>query len=88
LSAWALVSGLVGAVLVFLLGVIREAWRNDREKLGVQRLILAEIKHNVEVVRTIEERGRDLIASPDFLPSMRTETWHDGSLRHDYSPVT
>jgi hypothetical protein len=61
----------------FLLGIIREAWRNDREKLGVLRLILAEIRHNAEVVRTIEERGRDLIASSDFHSSMRMDTWRD-----------
>ena len=77
MSAWALVSGLVGAVLVFLLGIIREAWRNRREKLGVLWLLLAEIRHNAEVVRSIEERGQDLIASADFPFSMRTDTWRD-----------
>jgi len=77
MSAWALVSGLVGAVLVFLLGTGREAWRNRREKLGILRLILTEIQHNTEVVRTIEERGGDLLVSPDFLLSMSTETWID-----------
>jgi hypothetical protein len=76
-SAWSLVSGLVGAVLVFLFSAGIEAWRNRREKLGILRLILAEIRHNTEVVRTIEERGGDLTASPDFLPSMSTETWRD-----------
>jgi hypothetical protein len=77
MSAWALVSGLVGALLVFILGVIREVWRNNREKLGLLRLLLAEVEHNVEVSRTIEERQRDVLDSPDFPHSIHTETWRN-----------
>jgi hypothetical protein len=76
-SAWALVSGLFGALLVFFLGLFREAWRNNREKIGVLRLILAEIEHNAEVSRTLGETTRDLLSSPDLSRSLKTETWSD-----------
>jgi hypothetical protein len=77
MSAWALVSGLLGALLVFVLGVIREAWRNDQEKLGLLRLLLAEIEHNAEVTKTIGEATSDLLSSQEFSRSMNTETWRD-----------
>ena len=44
------------------------------------RLLLAEIEHNAEVIRTIAERLRrefpleDLIGHPDF-PTLKTRTW-------------
>jgi hypothetical protein len=75
-----LLSGFLGALLVFVLGVAREWWRNERERRGLLRLLLAEIEHNAEVVRTIAERLRrefpveDLIGHPDF-PTLKTRTW-------------
>jgi hypothetical protein len=74
---WSLVSGLVGALLVFIFQAVIEAWRNKREKLGLLRLLLAEIEHNAEVTNTIGERKRDLLDSPDLLRSIKTETWQD-----------
>lgn len=41
-----LLSGLVGALLVFCLGLVRESWRNGRERQGLLRLVLAEMRHN------------------------------------------
>ena len=67
-----LLSGFLGALLVFVLGAAREWWRNERERRGLLRLLLAEIEHNDEVIRTIAERLRrefpveDLIGHPDF----------------------
>jgi hypothetical protein len=72
-----LVSGLVGAVLVFIFQAGIEAWRNRREKRGILRLVLAEVEHNLEVTKTIGERKPDLLGSADFLRSMKTETWLD-----------
>jgi len=59
-----------------------EVWRNDRERRGLLRLLLSEIEHNYEVMRTISERLRnefpveDLIGHPDFL-TLKMRTWID-----------
>jgi hypothetical protein len=75
-NADVLLAGFGGALLVFLLGALREWWREEREREGLLRLLLAEIDHNDEVARTIGETRDDLLGSPDF-PSMTTETWRD-----------
>lgn len=61
-----LFSGVVGALIVFVLGLLREWWREEREREGLLRLLLAEIDHNAEVVRTIREETWDLLSSRDF----------------------
>ena len=75
-----LLSGFVGARTMFGLGVLREWWRNEQEWQGLLRLLLAEIDHNSEVVRTITDRSGkrpvDWIGHPD-LPSMKVVVWRD-----------
>jgi hypothetical protein len=75
-GAWllALSSGLVGAVLVFLLGWWREWWRNERKPRGLLLLLLAEIKHNEIVIAAIQDSGTPLPTSP-YLEHLKTETW-------------
>jgi hypothetical protein len=41
-----LFSGIVGAFLVFCLGVLRERWRREQELEGLLRLVDKEIQHN------------------------------------------
>jgi hypothetical protein len=48
----ALLGGLGGAVAAFLLGGFREWWREEREREGLLRLLLAEIDRNAEMERT------------------------------------
>ncbi len=79
-SAEVLLAGSVGALAVFVLGVVREWWRNERERRGILRLLLAEIGHNAEVCRTIGETTWDLLSAPE-LPSMRVGTWSDCRVR-------
>ncbi len=69
-----LLSGFFGALLVFVLGSLREWRRDDRKRRGLARLLLSEIKHNTTVTEIIQESGTSLFFSPD-LPRMRTETW-------------
>ena len=69
-----LLSGSIGAISVFILGFIRELWRNERERRGLLRLLQAEIEHNIEVVRTVRESRPALLGSPD-LRFMKIETW-------------
>lgn len=77
-----LLSGIVGALLVFGLGIAREWWRNEQERRSLLRLLLAEIKHNGEVLFTVSERLRDqapvadLIGHPNFR-ALKTRTWSD-----------
>ena len=67
-----LLSGLIGGLLVFILGVAREWWRDEQERRGLLTLLLAEIEHNGGVIRTVSERVRegrpieDLIGHPHF----------------------
>jgi hypothetical protein len=75
-----LLSGLIGALLVFLLGVLREWWRNEQERRGLLILLLAEISHNREVIRTVQDRinpnqaMEDLIGHPHF-STQKLKTW-------------
>jgi hypothetical protein len=71
-----LLSGAFGALLVFVLGVVREICRRDRESVGLARLLRGEITHNEEVVRSAEEDESrvEQISSPR-LSLMKTETW-------------
>jgi hypothetical protein len=71
-----LLSGAVGALIVFLLGAFREWWREEREREGLLRLLLAEIDHSAEVIRTIGEGTDDLLGSEDFT-KVSTDTWRD-----------
>jgi hypothetical protein len=75
-----LLSGLIGALLVFLLGVLREWWRNEQERRGLLILLLTEISHNGEVIRTVQDRintdqaMEDLIGHPHF-STQKVRTW-------------
>ena len=75
-----LLPGLAGALLAFMLGVVREWWRNEQERRGLLRILLGEIEHNDEVVRTIArrkgEQAVDWLVTPD-LQSLKVETWRD-----------
>ncbi len=72
--ALSLLSGLSGALIVFFLGVGREWWRNDRERLGLLRLLLAEVERNAEVV-TSARKGEQVSLTSADLPHMKLETW-------------
>ena len=76
LSAWSLLSGLIGALLVFCLGVARELWRDERERRGVLRIILAEMEHNFEVEATVR-RSRSAMIGPGHVVLMHTDGWRD-----------
>jgi hypothetical protein len=67
-------AGYGGAFAVFVFGAFREWWREEREREGLLRLLLAEVEHNREVVRTIGETTWDLLSPPAF-PSLTAETW-------------
>ena len=71
-----LLSGLVGALAVFFLGWLREWWRNERERRGLLRLLLAEIKHNEIVIEAIRDSDTSLPTSP-HLDALKTETWNE-----------
>ena len=49
-------AGSLGALAVFVLGIVLEWWRNERERRGLLVLLLAEMKHNAEVIQTVSER--------------------------------
>ena len=69
-----LLAGIGGALAVFLLGLLREWWRNERERRGYLRLLLAEIKHNGIVIDVIQKSDTPLRTSP-HLDALKTETW-------------
>jgi hypothetical protein len=75
-----LLSGLIGALAVFFLGWLREWWRNEQERRGLLTLLLAEIEHNAEVIKTVSDRVgpdraiEDLIGHPHF-STQKVRTW-------------
>ena len=70
-----LLSGVVGALLVFFLGWFLEWRRNERARRGLLRLLLSEIQHNAVVVKTIQATGRTLNSSPEDTQRMTAEAW-------------
>ena len=71
-----LLAGALGALIVFVLGVLLEWWRRERERRGLLRLFLAEINHNEIVIKAIDESGTSLPESP-HLDKLKTETWEE-----------
>jgi len=82
-TGWALFSGIVGAFLVFVLGVVREEWRRDREAVGILRLLQAEIEHNITTAQTLEywRYAEAVKIDMRILPRMKVEVWHDVRVR-------
>jgi hypothetical protein len=80
LAVGILLSGALGALLVFVLGVAREWWRNEQERRGLLLLLRAEIEHNAEGIRTISDRinpdqaMEDLLGHPHFA-TQKVRTW-------------
>lgn len=71
-----LLGGALGALIVFVLGVLLEWSRRERERRGLLRLFLAEINHNEIVIKAIDESGTSLPESP-HLDKLKTETWEE-----------
>jgi hypothetical protein len=75
-----LLGGALGALGVFFLGWLKEWWRDEQERRGLLILLLAELEHNAEVIRTIYDRMNpgqameDLIAHPHFA-NQKAKTW-------------
>jgi hypothetical protein len=75
-----LLAGVLGALLVFFLGVLREWWREEQERRGLLILLLADLEHNAEVIRTIYDRMdpgqamEELTAHPHFA-NQKAKTW-------------
>ena len=75
-----LLAGSVGALAVFVLGIVREWWRNERERRGLLVLLLAEMEHNTEVIHTVAERVdvdrpiEDMIGNANFA-TLKMRTW-------------
>jgi hypothetical protein len=83
MSVEALLGGLGGALAVFFLGWLKEWWRGEQERRGVLTLLLAETKHNAEVIQSVLDRVdlkksamEDLIGHPMFA-ELKTRTWTD-----------
>jgi hypothetical protein len=75
-----LLSGLIGALAVFFLGWLREWWRDEQERRGLLILLLAEIEHNAEVLRTILDRLNEGYAMEDLIghshfTNQKARTW-------------
>jgi hypothetical protein len=79
-SAEVLLAGSVGALAVFVLGIVREWWRIERERRGLLVLLLAEMEHNTEVIQTVSERVgpdrpiEDLTGNTNFA-TLKVRTW-------------
>jgi len=75
-----LLSGVLGALLVFLLGIFREWWRNEQERRGLLRLLLSEVRHNAELVALVRKSGDGTIRLTD-IAAMKAEVWRESRAR-------
>ena len=75
-----LLSGVLGALLVFLLGIFREWWRNEQERRGLLRLLLSEVRHNAELVALVRKSGDGTIKLTD-IAAMKAEVWRESRAR-------
>jgi hypothetical protein len=75
-----LLSGVLGALLVFLLGIFREWWRNEQERRGLLRLLLSEVRHNAELVALVRKSGEETIRLTD-IAAMKAEIWRESRAR-------
>jgi hypothetical protein len=77
-----LLGGALGALGVFFLGWLKEWGRDEQERRGLLILLMAELEHNAEVIRTIFDRMNagqemeDLIAHPHFA-NQKARTWNN-----------
>ncbi len=77
-----LLSGFVGALVVFVFGALREWWHEEQERRGLLRLLRTEIEHNGEAIRTVADRMNseqpfeDLIGHPHF-STQKVRTWEN-----------
>jgi hypothetical protein len=75
-----LLGGALGALGVFFLGWLKEQRRDEQERRGLLILLMAELEHNAEVIRTIFDRMNpgqameDLISHPHFA-NQKARTW-------------
>ncbi len=82
-TAWSLLSGLFGAFLVFVLGVLREWWRGELERSGLLRLAHAEIKRNRRILQPLREAD-GTTATAYLIWSLRhleTDDWDRSKVR-------
>ena len=75
-----LLSGVLGALLVFLLGIFREWWRNEQERRGLLRLLSSEVRHNAELVALVRKSGDGTIRLTD-IAAMKAEVWRESRAR-------
>jgi uncharacterized integral membrane protein len=74
-----LLSGFLGALFVFFLGVFREFIHRRRELRGIARLVHSEITLNHLALETFYEKPQQVL-SP-LLTNIRTETWEGVHVR-------
>jgi hypothetical protein len=78
-----LLSGAVGALSIFLLGVIRDMWRQRRERIALMTLVHLEIVHNERILNRIhvqeEQRAYDKRAA--LVKGLRQDAWEQNRTR-------
>jgi hypothetical protein len=78
-----LLSGAVGALSIFLLGIIRDMWRQRRERIALMTLVHLEIVHNERILNRIhsqeEQRAYDKRAA--LVKGLRQDAWEQNRAR-------
>jgi hypothetical protein len=75
-----LLSGAVGALSIFLLGVLREMWRQRRERIALMTLVYLEVVHNERILDRIQ-RGQNYTKKAAQAQGLRQDTWEQNRSR-------
>jgi hypothetical protein len=78
-----LLSGAVGALSIFLLGVIRDMWRQRRERIALMTLVHLEIVHNERILNRIhvQEGQRAYDKRAALVKGLRQDAWEQNRTR-------
>jgi hypothetical protein len=76
-----LLSGAVGALSIFLLGVVREMWRQRRERIALMTLVHLEVMHNKRILDRIQEGRRDYSKRNAQGKGLRQDAWEQNRAR-------
>lgn len=81
MSPEVLLAGSIGALFVFVLGVLRDYLRRRREREGLMTLIWTEILHNYVVLNRWKGTSTIDFLNAGEVKSFRTEIWAESRVR-------
>lgn len=79
-ALFTLLSGFVGALLVFVLGAVRDLFARRRERIALMTLIHYEVMQNEKAIQSVETERPDDLSNPsitDFMAGLHDDAWKE-----------